>query len=108
MGGQLVVSAGEEVVALLSVLADEEDVGCVATGPHVGVAPPPGEEGVVAAELVEVLVDAAGAVVLDQEEPWVLCTIVGDLEGGVGDYRPWLRVAQAFDGAFIADSQLRL
>ena len=67
VGGQLDVRAGEEVVALGSVLADEEDVGCVATGPQVGVAPPPGEEGVVAAELVVVLVDAAGAVVFDQK-----------------------------------------
>ncbi len=54
MGGQLALSAREEAVALLIVLANEEDVGCVATGPQVGVAPPPGEKGVVAAELVVV------------------------------------------------------
>src|SRR5919109_872412 len=54
VGGQLAVSAREEVVALLIVLAYEEDVGCVATGPQVGVAPPPREKGVVAAELVVV------------------------------------------------------
>src|SRR5215204_1287338 len=72
VGGELAVSAGEEVVALGSVLADEQDVGCLATGSQVGVAPPPGEEGVVAAELVVVLVGAAGAVILDQEEPRAL------------------------------------
>ena len=32
VGGELAVSAGEEVVALGFVLADEEDVRCVATG----------------------------------------------------------------------------
>jgi hypothetical protein len=32
VGGELAVSAGEEVVALGIVLADEENVGCVATG----------------------------------------------------------------------------
>ena len=72
VGGELAVGAGEEVVALGIVLADEQDVGCVATGTQVGVAPPPAEEGVVAAELVVVLVGAAGAVVLDQEEPRAL------------------------------------
>jgi hypothetical protein len=51
VGGELAVSAGEEVVALGFVLADEEDVRCVATGSQVRVAPPPSEEGVVAAEL---------------------------------------------------------
>src|SRR5215207_2278057 len=79
VGGQLAVSAGEEGVALGIVLADEQDVGCVAAGAQVGVAPPPGEEGVVAAELVVVLVGAAGAVVLDQKEPRVLRSIVGDV-----------------------------
>jgi hypothetical protein len=92
VGGELAVSAGEEVVALGFVLADEEDVRCVATGSQVRVAPPPSEEGVVAAELVVVLVGAAGAVVLDQKEPRALCTVVGDFEGGVGDYWAWLRV----------------
>jgi hypothetical protein len=32
VGGELGVRAGEEVVALRIVLADEEDVGCLATG----------------------------------------------------------------------------
>jgi hypothetical protein len=32
VGGELRVSAGKEVVALRVVLADEQDVGCVATG----------------------------------------------------------------------------
>jgi hypothetical protein len=40
VGGQLAVSTGEEVVALLFVLADEKDVRCVATDLQVGMAPP--------------------------------------------------------------------
>jgi hypothetical protein len=93
VGGEIAVSAGEEVVALLSVLADEEDVRCFATGSEVGLAPPPSEEGVVAAELVEVLVDAAGAVVLDQKQPRTLPATMGDLERGIGDDGAWSRVA---------------
>jgi hypothetical protein len=108
VAGEFVVGAGEEVVALGVVLADEEDEGWLGAFAEFGVAPPPGEVVVVAAELVVVLVGAAGAVVFDQEEPWAVRAIVGDLECGVGDDRPWLGVAQPFDGAVVAEAQLGL
>jgi hypothetical protein len=57
----------EEGVALVVVLADEDDVGRVAVLREPSVAPPPAEQGVVAQEFLEVLVDSAGAVVLDQK-----------------------------------------
>jgi hypothetical protein len=93
VAGELVVRARQEVVALGIVLADEEDEGRLGSLSEVGVAPPPGEVAVVAAELVVVLVCAAGAVVLDKEEPRMLGCVVGDFECGVGDDRAWLRVA---------------
>jgi hypothetical protein len=48
-------------------------------------------------ELVVVLVGTAGAVVLDQEQPWVVSGRVGDFEGGVGDDHAGAGVPQAFD-----------
>jgi hypothetical protein len=60
-----VVGGGHEELALLVVLADEDHVGrvVVAEAGEAGVLVPGGEVGVVAAEFVEVLVYAAGAVV---------------------------------------------
>src|SRR5918999_2720681 len=69
VGGELAVSAGEEVVALGVVLADEQHEGWFGAAAELGMAPPPSEVGVVAAELVVVLVGAAGAGVLDQKKP---------------------------------------
>jgi hypothetical protein len=64
-----VVGGGYEQVALLGLLADEEDVErvLIAEAGEARVLVPGGEVGVVASELVEVLVDASGAVVLEQE-----------------------------------------
>ena len=64
----LAVGRGEELLPLVLVLADEEhERGLLVVGEG-RVAPPAAEEGVVAAELVVVLVDASGAVVLDEQE----------------------------------------
>ena len=54
VAGEFVVGAGEEVVALRVVLADEEDEGWFGAARKLGVAPPAGEVAVVAAELVVV------------------------------------------------------
>jgi hypothetical protein len=85
VAGEFVVCAGQEVVVLGVVLADEEDEGWLGAAGDFGVSPPPGEVAVVAAELVVVLVGAAGAVVFDKEESRVLASVVGDFECGVGD-----------------------
>jgi hypothetical protein len=89
-----------------AVLANEEDEGRLASFSVFRVAPPPGEVGVVAAELVVVLIGAAGAVVFDEEEPRALAAPVGDFEGGVRDEGAWLRVAEAFDGPVVVEPQL--
>ena len=79
MAGEFLVGPRKEVVALCLVLADKQDVGRVALVRELGVAPPRPDEVVVAAELVEVLVGAAGAVVLDQEGARAFGAVVLDL-----------------------------
>ena len=65
MTGELVIGGRHERLALVLGLAYEDhERGFVEFGVF-RVAPPPVEEGVVASELAVVLVDAAGAVVLD-------------------------------------------
>jgi hypothetical protein len=66
VAGQLVVGRVQELVELVLVLTDEDHVrlGCVECLLHQ--VPPPDEEGVVAADLLEVLVDASRAIELDQ------------------------------------------
>jgi hypothetical protein len=81
VAGEFAVGAGEEVVALGVVLADEQNVGRLGAPAEFGVAPPPGEVGVVAAELVVVLVGAAGAVELEQKQPRLVPCLVGEFRG---------------------------
>lgn len=64
---ELAVGGLEEDVALVLVLADEQHPGLGAAVEIARVAPPPAQKSVIAAELLEVLVDAAGAVVLDEK-----------------------------------------
>jgi hypothetical protein len=64
--GQLVVCSVHELLAVIFVLADEDDEGSIAVRVR-RVLPPPAKERVVAPELLEVLVDAPGSVVLDEE-----------------------------------------
>ena len=63
VAGELGVGGEHEASPVLGVLADEDDVRAA----EVGRAPPDDEQRPVAQELVEVLVDAAGPVVLDKE-----------------------------------------
>jgi hypothetical protein len=91
-----VVGGREELLALVWGLADEYDERetcpvCVGR-----VARPPAQEGVVAAELVEVLVDSARAVVLDEDRSYV-AVVAGELEQGVGSQRSGARVIEVFD-----------
>jgi hypothetical protein len=65
---QFAVGRIEELAALVFVLTDEEHEWRLVGVDRGRVAPPRAEEGVVAAELVEVLIDASSAVVLDEEE----------------------------------------
>jgi len=81
--GELVVGGGQEAVALFFVLADEEHVRRRPLIAGLRAAPPPGEEGVVAAELLQVLVDPTGAVELDQEGPAALAILPRRLDDGV-------------------------
>src|SRR5215211_1295711 len=104
--GEFAVRAGEEVIALRVVLAYEEDEGRLMAFCELGAAPPPGEVVVVAAEFVVVLVGAAGAVVLDQEPPRLLPSLLGDFEGGVGDDWTWVGVAEPFDGPVVLEAEL--
>jgi hypothetical protein len=83
---QLAVGGVEELVALVFVLADEEHVRRVVAISQ-GVAPPGAEEGVVAAELVVVLVDASCAVVFDEELPAAGLGVAFDFQDGVGSDR---------------------
>src|SRR5690349_6078993 len=95
MPRELAVGGGEEEGALLIVLADEQHEGrglAIAEG---AVVPPPGQEGVVAMELVVVLVETSGAVVLDEDQPTRrLGVIAGDLEDGVRADRAGVVVMQ--------------
>jgi hypothetical protein len=108
VAGEFAVGSGEEVVALGVVLADEQHVGRLGAPGEFGVAPPPGEVGVVAAEFVVVLVGAAGAVEFEEEQPWLLPSVVGDLEGGVGDDWTGVGVAERFDGPVVLEPRLSL
>jgi hypothetical protein len=95
VAGELAVGGVEEHLALLLVLADEQDPGGVLRAFEVAVAPPPAQEGVVAAQLVVVLVDPAGAVVLDQEQPRCSLGVAAvDLEDGVGAQQPRVAVRE--------------
>lgn len=67
--GELPVGGHHEAVVLRFVLANEDHERRLTHVAVLGVAPPPGEEGVVATELLEVLVHPAGAVELDQKGP---------------------------------------
>lgn len=91
VSGELTIRGGHELLALLFVLADEEDVGRLVAVGVSRVVPPPVQEGVVAAELREVLVDATGAVVLDEE-----CAdddvAIDAFENGVGSDQPGVAV----------------
>jgi hypothetical protein len=108
VAAEFAVGAGEEVVALGVVLADEQHVGRLGAAAEVGVAPPPGQVGVVAAEFVVVLVGAAGTVELQEEQPRLRPSVVGDLEGGVGDDWTGMWVAEPFDGPVVLEARLSL
>ena len=69
VAGEVAIGGLEEEVALLVVLADEQDEGRVLATAERRAPPPPRQEGVVAPELVVVLVETTGAVVLDEDEP---------------------------------------
>jgi hypothetical protein len=58
--------------------------------------PPPAQEGVVAAELVEVLVNASSAVVLDEQLPAAGLIGAFDFQDGVGSDRSCAWVSQVF------------
>src|SRR4051794_36969569 len=87
---QLAISGVKEPFALLAVLADKEDVWRRVEVPVRGVLDPRAQKGVVAAELVVVLVDAPSAVVFDEQRPGWAARSRGELEDGVGAQQPWL------------------
>ena len=99
MSGKLVVGGGHELLALLAVLAHEDNEGRFAEIGARGVLPPRVEKAVVATELAVVLIDPAGAVVLDQQHvrPWLVACAL-DLEHGVRAQQPGLRFAQSLGG----------
>jgi hypothetical protein len=66
------------------VVATEDDERDAVLAGEPGVAPPPTEEAVVAEELLEVLVDAPGSVVFDEEEGGAVPLAALDLEHCVG------------------------
>ena len=72
-------------VALLLVLTDEQNEGRGGSPTGLGVLPPGGQESIIPDELVEVLVDASCAVVLDEDEPALGFRCLScDLQYGVG------------------------
>src|SRR5215207_4470853 len=97
VSGELLIRRGYELLSLFLDLAHEEherrrwQVGVW------GVAPPPAQEGVVAAELLVVLVDAAGAVVLDEDGPQV-AVVAGEFKLRVGSEQSGAGVAEVLDG----------
>ena len=94
---QLAVGGIEELAALAFVLADEEHERRLLVVDEGRVAPPRAEEGVVAAELVVILVDASGAVVLDEEQPAAdFVALAFELQPGVGAYRACAWVTEPF------------
>lgn len=64
--------------------ADEHDEWHGVLAGEAGVTPPPAGEAVVPQELLEVLVDAPGSVVLDEEEGGAVAVTPLDLQHGVG------------------------
>src|SRR5205823_4236784 len=68
---------------------------------------PPGEEGVVAAELLIVLVDSPGAVVFDEQQTsTALARVARNLKDRVGADGAWPRVAQALGRPLVVKAQL--
>src|SRR5439155_16321929 len=97
VSGELTVGRGDEVVAMLLVLADEDDERWHAPVREVRPLPPPREEGVVAPELLVVLVETTGAVVLDEQEPSRGSRVFPrDLDNRVGADGTWPWVAETF------------
>lgn len=85
VSGELVVGPVEEVLALMCVLADEEHVGWSVPVAVRGLLPPVVEEGVVAPELVVVLVEPTGAIELDEHGGRLVeFAVARELEDGVG------------------------
>jgi hypothetical protein len=84
MTGELAVGGGEELLPLGLVLADEQHVGERGQVRVGRVAGPPAQKGVVAAQLVVVLVDPACAVVLDEQRAQDALRSGSDLEDRVG------------------------
>jgi hypothetical protein len=82
----------EELLTLVCILADEDHERRFLIECAVGQVPPPGQERVVAAELLEVLVDPARAVVLDEEPPRPAAR--SDLDDRVGTDEAWPLVDQ--------------
>jgi hypothetical protein len=62
-----------------------------------GVEPPQAQEGVVGAELLVVLVDAAGAVVFDEDGPHV-AVVAGEFKHRVGSEQPGAGIAEVLGG----------
>src|SRR4051794_16914265 len=83
VAGELVVGGVEEGVPLLLVLADKDHVRLDALGREVGVSPPRAQEGVVAEELLEVLVYAARPVVFDEERAAAVGRLALDVDDRV-------------------------
>src|SRR4051794_24368583 len=91
---QLVIGGAHEELALGLVPADEDDERRVVVERLRQALPPPAEEAVVAAELVEVLVDPVGAVELDEEPAVALVICALELDDGIGADRALASVAQ--------------
>src|SRR3954468_11023326 len=107
MSGELAIGGGDELCSLLLVLADEQHERRRVAPGEMRVAPPPGEEGVVASKLLVVLVDPACAVVLDEQKARARrVRVASDLEHRVGPDGPWSGVAPALGRPVVVEAQL--
>lgn len=109
VAAEFVVGRLHEELALVLVLADEQHVGGRLIAPGTGKARlvmPAGKESVIPAEFVVIFIDAAGAVVLEQDGPWGRPLWPLDLEYGVRKHGPRDRVSEALDGPWVCRREL--
>ena len=100
----LAVRGVQEPVALVFVLADEHDERPIAVR-EARVLPPPAQEGVVAPELLVVLVHAPRPVELNEDHATAVAVGSRHLEDRVGAHEAGARIAEEFSGPVIADAQ---
>jgi hypothetical protein len=100
---ELLIGRRHELLALSFGLANEEHERRRWVAGVWGVAPPPAQEGVVAPELLVVLVDAAGAVVLDEDGPLV-AVVAGEFKDRVGPEQSGAGVAEVLGGPVVFEA----